>query len=157
MGVHDLPADIDWILNVTGHKKLYYIGHSMGTTMSYVMASMRPEYNDKVHFMVSLAPVAFMAKVKSPIRLLVPFIKDFEVNTDRQRTVFHPSYRISRLVRRALFRAKRLLNSSVKFDLPVLRHRLIFKDLLEKNASYATGNKIYTKPVVPINTFCESS
>lgn len=78
MGVHDLPAEIDWILNVTGHKTLYYIGYSMGTTMSYVMASMRPEYNDKVQFMVSLAPVAFMARVKSPIRLLVPFVKDLQ-------------------------------------------------------------------------------
>jgi lysosomal acid lipase/cholesteryl ester hydrolase len=78
MGVHDLPAEIDWILNVTGHKKLYYIGHSMGTTMSYVMASMRPEYNDKVDFMVSLAPVAFMSRVKSPIRLFVPYIKDIQ-------------------------------------------------------------------------------
>lgn len=80
MGVHDLPAEIDWILNVTGHKKLFYVGHSMGTTMFYVMASMRPEYNDKVQFMVSLAPVAFVGHVKSPIRLLVPFLKDFEVS-----------------------------------------------------------------------------
>ena len=85
MGVHDLPAEIDWVLNVTGHKKLYYIGHSMGTTISYVMASMRPEYNDKVHFIVSLAPVAFMSRVKSPVRLLVPYIKDIEVNTNRSR------------------------------------------------------------------------
>lgn len=79
MGVHDLPAEIDWVLNVTGHKKLYYIGFSMGTTMSYVMASVKPEYNDKLQFMVSLAPVAFMTHVKSPIRLLVPFVKDLEV------------------------------------------------------------------------------
>jgi lysosomal acid lipase/cholesteryl ester hydrolase len=91
MGVHDLPAEIDWILNVTGHKKLYYIGHSMGTTMSYVMASMRPEYNDKVHLMVSLAPVAFMSRLKSPIRLLVPFVKDIKVNTNRQRSHRFPS------------------------------------------------------------------
>jgi lysosomal acid lipase/cholesteryl ester hydrolase len=79
MGVHDLPAEIDWVLNVTGHKKLFYIGHSMGTTMFYVMASMRPEYNDKVQLMVSLAPVAFVGHVKSPIRLLVPWINDLEV------------------------------------------------------------------------------
>jgi lysosomal acid lipase/cholesteryl ester hydrolase len=79
MGVHDLPAEIDWILNVTNHKKLSYIGHSMGTTMFYVMASMRSEYNDKVQFMVSLAPVAFVEHVKSPIRLLAPFVKDLEV------------------------------------------------------------------------------
>lgn len=78
MGVHDLPTEIDWILNITNHKKLFYIGHSMGTTMFYVLTSMRPQYNDKVQFMVSLAPVAFMGNVKSPVRLLAPFVKDLE-------------------------------------------------------------------------------
>ncbi|PNF32785.1 Lipase 3 [Cryptotermes secundus] len=78
MGVHDLPAEIDWILNITNHKKLFYVGHSMGTTMFYVLTTMRPEYNDKVQFMVSLAPVAFMGNVKSPIRLLAPFSRDIE-------------------------------------------------------------------------------
>jgi pimeloyl-ACP methyl ester carboxylesterase len=79
MGVYDIPTEIDWILNTTNHKKLFYIGHSMGTTMFYVMTTMRPEYNDKVQFMVSLAPVAFVENVKSPIRLLAPFVKDLEV------------------------------------------------------------------------------
>jgi lysosomal acid lipase/cholesteryl ester hydrolase len=79
MGIHDLPAEIDWILKTTNHKKLFYIGHSMGTTMFYVLTSMRPQYNDKVQFMVSLAPVAFMGNVKSPVRLLAPFVKDLEV------------------------------------------------------------------------------
>jgi alpha/beta hydrolase fold. len=79
MGVYDLPAAVDWILGETGHKRVFYIGHSMGTTMFYVMASTRPEYNQKIQLMVSLAPVAFVGHVKSPIRLLVPFTKDLEV------------------------------------------------------------------------------
>ncbi|XP_069680504.1 lipase 3-like [Periplaneta americana] len=78
MGVYDLPAAIDWVLGVTGHKELVYVGHSMGTTMFYVMASERPEYNRKVKLMKSLAPVAFMGHVKSPIRLLTPFTRDLE-------------------------------------------------------------------------------
>ncbi|KAJ9575526.1 hypothetical protein L9F63_007596 [Diploptera punctata] len=78
MGIYDLPAAIDFVLNVTGHKTLFYIGHSMGTTMFYVMASTRPEYNSKIQLMVSLAPVAFVGHVKSPIRLLVPFRNDLE-------------------------------------------------------------------------------
>ncbi len=28
MGLHDVPANIEFILNKTGHKKLSYIGHS---------------------------------------------------------------------------------------------------------------------------------
>jgi pimeloyl-ACP methyl ester carboxylesterase len=68
MGVYDLPAVVDYILNKTGESKLYYIGHSMGTTMSYVLLSERPQYNSKFRAMISLAPVAFTAHITSPLR-----------------------------------------------------------------------------------------
>lgn len=67
MGVYDLPASIDYVLSVTKQRNLYYIGHSMGTTMYYVMASTRPEYNSKIRLMISLSPVAYMAHIKSSI------------------------------------------------------------------------------------------
>lgn len=67
MGVYDLPASIDYILALTQQRKLYYIGHSMGTTMFYVMASTRPEYNSKIQLMISLSPVAYMGHIKSSI------------------------------------------------------------------------------------------
>ena len=57
MGYYDLPAMIDYILKVTNHDRLYYIGHSMGTTMFFVMASTRPEYNDKIRLMAAMTPV----------------------------------------------------------------------------------------------------
>jgi hypothetical protein len=104
------------------------------------MASMRPEYNDKVHFMVSLAPVAFMARVKSPIRLLTPFVKDLEVSTNRPRTDVHLNYRASRLTRRATPCTEcRALNSSLKCDLLVLRLRLNFRDFLENKGLLCDG------------------
>lgn len=58
---------------------LVYIGHSMGTTMGFVLLSEKPEYNDKVKLFIALAPVAFMTHVKSPIRFLAPFSKEMEV------------------------------------------------------------------------------
>lgn len=30
MGLYDIPAEIEYVLNVTGREKLVYIGHSMG-------------------------------------------------------------------------------------------------------------------------------
>lgn len=51
----------------------------MGTTMIFALLSMRPQYNEKVKAIFAMAPVAFMSKVKSPIRLLAPFSKDIEV------------------------------------------------------------------------------
>lgn len=67
IGVHDLPAMIDYILEVSGKESLYYIGHSQGTTSGYVLCSMKPEYNNKIKIMFSLAPEAWMGNVKSPL------------------------------------------------------------------------------------------
>lgn len=78
MGIRDLPAMINY---VTDYKKdsLIYIGHSMGTTTFYVMSSEIPEMSSKVRIMFSLAPVAFMNHLKSPIRFLAPFANNIKV------------------------------------------------------------------------------
>nr|CAD7258050.1 unnamed protein product [Timema shepardi] len=67
MGIYDVPAMIDHILLTTGQDKIFYVGHSMGTTMFYVMASSRPEYNSKIRLMVALAPVVYFHELKFPI------------------------------------------------------------------------------------------
>ncbi|XP_013141648.1 PREDICTED: lipase 3-like [Papilio polytes] len=67
IGQFDIPSMIDYILETTRMKTLYYIGHSQGTTSFYVMLSLKPDYNNKVKMMFSLAPVAWMSHVKSPI------------------------------------------------------------------------------------------
>ncbi|XP_063830436.1 lipase 3-like [Ostrinia nubilalis] len=73
IGCYDLPAMIDYVLNITEQKSLKYIGHSQGTTSFFVMASERPEYNEKISLMVALSPVAFMSHANSPfVRLLSP-------------------------------------------------------------------------------------
>jgi len=76
MGVSDLPAVIDYILEKTGAQQIFYIGHSMGTTMFYVLGSERPEYNSKIRAMFSLAPVAFMSHMKSPVIQLIAEFSD---------------------------------------------------------------------------------
>ncbi|KAG8230457.1 hypothetical protein J437_LFUL009946, partial [Ladona fulva] len=81
MGVYDLPAEIDYVIAHTGQPNMYYIGHSMGTTMFYVMGSMRPEYNTKIRAQFSLAPVAFMDGVRSPMALLAPFVDSIDIIT----------------------------------------------------------------------------
>jgi lysosomal acid lipase/cholesteryl ester hydrolase len=76
MGVKDLPAVIDYIVGKTGSEQIFYAGHSMGTTMFYVLGSERPEYNSKIRAMFSLAPVAFMSHLKSPLVQLTATIGD---------------------------------------------------------------------------------
>lgn len=74
IGLYDLPATIDYILEHTGYTDLYYIGYSQGTTAFYVMASEKPEYNRKIKGMISLAPIAFLSNHRSPLlKLIVRF------------------------------------------------------------------------------------
>uniref|UniRef100_A0A8D8WS60 Lipase 3 n=1 Tax=Cacopsylla melanoneura TaxID=428564 RepID=A0A8D8WS60_9HEMI len=73
MGLFDAPACIDHILRLTKQDKVSYIGHSMGTTIFFVMASERPEYNDKILVQLSLGPVAYYFHTRSPVKLLAPF------------------------------------------------------------------------------------
>lgn len=79
MGIYDLPAIIDYIISYKNEETIFYVGHSMGTTMFYVMASERPDIARKIRAMFSLAPVAFLNHVKSPIRILAPYVRDIEV------------------------------------------------------------------------------
>ncbi|XP_021937203.1 lipase 1-like isoform X2 [Zootermopsis nevadensis] len=67
MGTYDVPAEIDFILKKTGQEKVFYIGHSMGSTMFFVMTSQRPEYNEKIRAMIAFAPAVFFTPTKNPI------------------------------------------------------------------------------------------
>ncbi|XP_012138710.1 lipase 3-like [Megachile rotundata] len=77
-GVYDLPAMISYVVNMTEKPLKAYIGYSMGTTTFYVMSSQLPETAELLETMYSLAPVAYMKHVKSPLRLFAPFATDFE-------------------------------------------------------------------------------
>lgn len=85
MAMYDIPAEIDFVYAMrklesnNTQRNLLYVGHSMGTTMAFALLSSRPEYNEKIHAVFAMAPVAFMGHVKSPIRLLAPFSHDIEM------------------------------------------------------------------------------
>jgi len=78
MGKYDVPAVIDYALNATGQKDLYWFGHSMGTTMFFTGMSLNPEYNSKIRLMSAFAPVAFTEHMISPIRLIAPYSASVE-------------------------------------------------------------------------------
>ncbi|KYM84892.1 Lipase 3 [Atta colombica] len=82
LGVYDLPAMISYITNTTSQKLITYIGHSMGTTASYVMAAERPDIARMVQAIISLAPVAFVEYINSPIRHFAPFVNKLEESVE---------------------------------------------------------------------------
>lgn len=71
IGIYDVPAIVDYTLNVTGKEKLHYIGHSQGTTVFFVMCSEKPEYNEKFLLAQGLAPVAYVEHMSSPLLKVV--------------------------------------------------------------------------------------
>lgn len=87
LGMYDVPAMIEYIVNTTSRPLDVYVGHSMGTTAFYVMASEVPEFGRMVRIMASFAPVAFMSHMQSPIRRLAPYAADLKV---RHRCTLHP-------------------------------------------------------------------
>lgn len=70
-GSIDTLSLIDYALEYTGQKKFSFIGHSMGPVLAYIILMERPEYNDKMRLVVSLAPGACWKYESVPlIRLL---------------------------------------------------------------------------------------
>lgn len=70
IGVYDLAAQIDYVLEKTKQKKLSLVGHSQGTTAGLVLLAERPEYNDKVFIFHGMTPPAIMRyfnKLFSPL------------------------------------------------------------------------------------------
>lgn len=73
---------IDYIIETTKNEKIFYIGHSQGATVFFVLLSEHPEYNDKIKAMVALAPVTFSSHMKSPLyRLLAKHASEIHVRT----------------------------------------------------------------------------
>lgn len=60
MGILDMPAMIDYVLNYTGSTKTFLVAHSQGCTVSLVMLSSKPEYNNVILQAHLLAPAIFM-------------------------------------------------------------------------------------------------
>lgn len=75
MGLYDIPAFIDFILNKTEGKNVIgklaaYVGHSEGTTQFFIGSSLMPDYYyEKVNLFVALAPVVKLDN--TPNKLLI--------------------------------------------------------------------------------------
>ncbi|KAK9503555.1 hypothetical protein O3M35_010088 [Rhynocoris fuscipes] len=69
-GYYDLPAIIDRIIKITKYQQIIFVGHSMGCTEFFVMASLRPEYNARIKAAILLAPAA-ISPIKHEFKYLV--------------------------------------------------------------------------------------
>uniref|UniRef100_A0ACB8F8R5 Uncharacterized protein n=1 Tax=Sphaerodactylus townsendi TaxID=933632 RepID=A0ACB8F8R5_9SAUR len=56
MGMYDIPAAINFVLQETEQEGLYYIGHSQGGSLGLIAFSAMPELARKVKLFIALAP-----------------------------------------------------------------------------------------------------
>ncbi|XP_054839914.1 lipase member M-like [Eublepharis macularius] len=66
MGIFDLSATIDFILQKTGQQQIYYIGHSQGSSIGFVGFSELPQLAEKIKIFFALAPSYNLQGLISP-------------------------------------------------------------------------------------------
>ena len=86
MGNYDVPSNIDYILKHTNYKKVFYIGHSQGTTQFFVSSDVVPDLADKIQGFIGLGPVMYVGNMYSPYLRLIMKTGIFEF---LDRTGFH--------------------------------------------------------------------
>ncbi|XP_029169180.1 lipase 1-like, partial [Nylanderia fulva] len=85
-GIYDVPAMVTYITNMRSQPLHAYIGHSMGTSVFYVMATERPKIAKMVKMMINFGAGAFADHMKSPLRPIFYMMKD---NEPILRALFH--------------------------------------------------------------------
>jgi pimeloyl-ACP methyl ester carboxylesterase len=65
-GLIDAPTQINKALEVSGAKKLAFVGHSQGSTVIYTTLAALPEMNEKVSVVMHMGPVAFLDFFRAP-------------------------------------------------------------------------------------------
>uniref|UniRef100_A0A4X2M2P1 Lipase n=1 Tax=Vombatus ursinus TaxID=29139 RepID=A0A4X2M2P1_VOMUR len=75
MAKYDPPATINFILEMTGHEQLYYVGHSQGSTIAFIAFSTDQALAEKVKALFALSPATAMKHMKSPLDIFLLFTK----------------------------------------------------------------------------------
>ncbi|KAJ6650812.1 hypothetical protein lerEdw1_003697, partial [Lerista edwardsae] len=76
MGIYDVPATINFILQKTKQDALYYVGHSQGATAGLIAFSDLPQVAQKVKLFFSLSPAYTTVGLKGLIEMFLSFPED---------------------------------------------------------------------------------
>ncbi|XP_077203986.1 lipase member M-like [Paroedura picta] len=79
MGIYDLPAMIDFVLQKSGQEKIYFAGHTQGSSIGFVAFSAVPHLAEKIKMFFALGPIYTFRYAISPLlqvlRLPSAFLK----------------------------------------------------------------------------------
>ncbi|XP_070608375.1 lipase member M-like [Erythrolamprus reginae] len=104
LGIYDLPAMTEFILQKTGEQKIFYAGHALGSGIAYVAFSVLPHLAEKIKLFFALGSSYTLQKAISPIlqilrlpEVLIKFIfgeKEFSLLNPQQRTALTQQCRL---------------------------------------------------------------
>lgn len=86
MATYDVPSNIDYVLSHSNYNKVFYVGHSQGTTQFFGAADVVEGLEDKIAAFIGLAPVMYVGNVvspfiwllaKSPLANIIGWIKEY--------------------------------------------------------------------------------
>lgn len=60
MAEFDIPANFEYIKNITKSNQILYIGHSQGTTQMFAHLAVNPEFKKNIKAFIGLGPVIFV-------------------------------------------------------------------------------------------------
>jgi pimeloyl-ACP methyl ester carboxylesterase len=97
MALKDVPAEIDYIKNVTGAEKLTYLGHSMGATQMVAGLSLIPDYYAaNLNLFVAFGPATRLKNTKSVFfrktAEMLEFFKFLVIDTLHLYNFFEPNF-----------------------------------------------------------------
>ena len=86
MGSEDIPASINYILELTGEKQLSFICTSFGCSLFFIAIITQPELNNSIDILLAWAPSVSLKNVKNPIA--EPIAKFVERHWDEYEVIF---------------------------------------------------------------------
>lgn len=82
IGLYDVPAEIDYVLQVRKKRSLAYVGHSQGNLAMFILQSFQPEWALKVKPFIALSPIAFIPDIYfGAVRILLKLIESTLITT----------------------------------------------------------------------------
>lgn len=75
MAQYDLPAMLEFALNISGKDELHYVGHSQGSLMGFAGFPRYPQLAAKVKTFFALAPIAHIKNIDGALKYIAEFYK----------------------------------------------------------------------------------